>query len=115
MLEMVDSSRNPRRLRSAVPSVLAVTLRRLLAPVVPLVLAASPLLVAPTATASTQALASSSPTTFDRHACTHTSSGSCIRGGQFCPQSKYRTSGWDAKGRRYVCKGSRTHPHWMKP
>ncbi|MFC6044511.1 hypothetical protein ACFP8W_11775 [Nocardioides hankookensis] len=47
--------------------------------------------------------------------CTHTSSGSCIRGGQFCPQSKYGRSGWDAQGRRYVCKGSRSHPHWMRP
>ena len=51
----------------------------------------------------------------DRHACTHTSSGSCIRGGQFCPQSSYGRSGWDAQGRRYVCKGDRTHPHWMVP
>lgn len=49
------------------------------------------------------------------HACTRTSSGTCIRGGQFCPQSKYRQSGWDAAGRRYVCKGDRTHPHWMRP
>ncbi len=50
-----------------------------------------------------------------RHSCTHTSSGSCIRGGQFCPKRSYKKSGWDAKGRRYICKGSRTHPHWMKP
>jgi len=50
-----------------------------------------------------------------RHTCTHTSSGSCIRGGEFCPQSKYRQSGWDARGRRYVCKGDHTHPHWMLP
>lgn len=49
------------------------------------------------------------------HACTHTSSGSCIRGGQFCPQASYGHSGYDAKGRRYVCKGDHTHPHWMKP
>ena len=47
--------------------------------------------------------------------CTTTSSGKCIRGGQFCPQAKYGKSGWDAKGRRYVCKGNRSHPHWMKP
>lgn len=50
-----------------------------------------------------------------RAVCTHTSSGSCIRGGEFCPRSKYGKSGYDAKGRRYVCKGNRTHPHWMKP
>jgi hypothetical protein len=49
------------------------------------------------------------------HPCTRTSSGSCIRGGQFCPQSSYGRSGWDAQGRRYVCKGSRSHPHWMRP
>ncbi|MXG89314.1 hypothetical protein [Nocardioides flavescens] len=49
------------------------------------------------------------------HPCTHTSSGSCIRGGQFCPQASYGKSGWDAKGRHYVCKGDHTHPHWMKP
>jgi hypothetical protein len=48
-------------------------------------------------------------------ACTRTSSGSCIRGGQFCPQASYGRSGWDAQGRRYVCKGNRTHPHWMRP
>jgi len=47
--------------------------------------------------------------------CTRTSSGSCIRGGQFCPQSRYGQSGYDARGRRYVCKGSRSHPHWMIP
>lgn len=49
------------------------------------------------------------------HPCTRTSSGTCIRGGQFCPQSSYGHSGWDAQGRRYVCKGDRTHPHWMRP
>ena len=49
------------------------------------------------------------------HACTRTSTHKCIRGGEFCPASKYHKSGWDAKGRRYVCKGSRSHPHWEKP
>ena len=47
--------------------------------------------------------------------CTKTSSGTCIKGGQFCPQASYNHSGWDAKGRRYVCKGDRSHPHWMRP
>ncbi len=47
--------------------------------------------------------------------CTKTSSGTCIRGGQFCPQASYNRNGWDAMGRRYVCKGDRQHPHWMKP
>ena len=50
-----------------------------------------------------------------QHACTRTSSGKCIKGGEFCPQAKYGKSGWDAQGRRYVCKGNRTHPHWEKP
>jgi hypothetical protein len=49
------------------------------------------------------------------HPCTRTSSGHCIKGGQLCPQSSYGDSGWDARGRRYVCKGNHTHPHWMKP
>jgi hypothetical protein len=50
-----------------------------------------------------------------KHACTTTASGSCIAGGQFCPQAKYGLSGWDASGRRYVCTGDSTHPHWMVP
>jgi hypothetical protein len=48
------------------------------------------------------------------HACTRTSKGTCIKGGQFCPQAKYGKNGWDASGRRYVCKGDHTHPHWLK-
>lgn len=47
--------------------------------------------------------------------CTRTSSGTCIQGGQFCPQAKYGQSGWDAAGRMYICKGDSDHPHWMKP
>ena len=46
--------------------------------------------------------------------CTKTSTGTCIRGGQFCPQAKFNKAGYDAKGRKYVCKGSKSHPHWMK-
>lgn len=46
------------------------------------------------------------------HACTRTSSGSCIRGGQFCPQASYGLTGYDASGNRYVCTGDRSHPHW---
>jgi curli biogenesis system outer membrane secretion channel CsgG len=49
------------------------------------------------------------------HPCTRTSSHTCIRGGQFCPQASYGHSGWDARGRRYVCKGDHQHPHWMIP
>jgi predicted secreted protein len=50
-----------------------------------------------------------------QHACTTTSSGSCIQGGEFCPQASYGQSGWDAAGRRYVCQGDSTHPHWELP
>ena len=49
------------------------------------------------------------------HACTRTSSGSCIQGGEFCKQSAYDQSGYDADGTRYVCKGDSTHPHWEVP
>jgi len=71
-------------------------------------------LVGPVGTATA---APDSGTTHITHsrACTKTSTGKCIRGGQFCPQRKYGRSGWDAKGRRYVCKGNHTHPHWMRP
>jgi hypothetical protein len=46
------------------------------------------------------------------HSCTRTSSGSCIRRGEFCPQSDYGQHGWDAQGHRLTCTGDRTHPHW---
>lgn len=46
--------------------------------------------------------------------CTMTSTHHCIRGGEFCPKSAYGHVGYDASGRRYVCKGNRAHPHWMK-
>ena len=46
------------------------------------------------------------------HGCTTTSSGSCIRGGGFCPQAEYGMTGYDANGTAYVCTGDRTHPHW---
>ena len=49
------------------------------------------------------------------HACTKTSSGTCIRGGQFCPQASFGHAGYDAQGRKYICKGDHTHPHWMLP
>ena len=72
-------------------------------------LAAAPATAAhPTSSTSTHVVAR-------KHACTHTSSGSCIRGGEFCKQSQYGQSGWDAVGRRYVCKGDHTHPHWEIP
>jgi hypothetical protein len=54
-------------------------------------------------------------TTAARTGCTTTASGSCIRGGQFCPKAKYGQSGYDANGTRYVCSGDATHPHWQTP
>jgi hypothetical protein len=62
-----------------------------------------------------RAPAKKKPAAGSQHACTHTSSGSCIQGGQFCPQSKYGQNGWDSRGHRYVCKGDHTHPHWETP
>jgi hypothetical protein len=70
--------------------------------------AAGPAVASPTHASSAVNLAA-------RYSCTLTSSHTCIRGGQFCPQASYGRSGWDAAGRRYVCKGDRRHPHWMKP
>ena len=69
--------------------------------------AASASSAAPAATASHVALA--------HHRCTRTSTHHCIQGGEFCPKADYGHSGWDARGRRYVCKGNHQHPHWMKP
>lgn len=46
------------------------------------------------------------------HACTQTSTGSCIRGGEFCSQSMYGHTGYDANGRSWICTGDHTHPHW---
>lgn len=46
------------------------------------------------------------------HSCTRTSTGSCIRGGEFCPQASYGHTGYDAGGRAWTCTGDRTHPHW---
>jgi hypothetical protein len=45
------------------------------------------------------------------HACTTTSSGSCIRGGEFCPDSKDGQYGYDAVGRQYFCSDK----HWRVP
>lgn len=73
-------------------------------------------LVGPVGTATaTPSTASDAASITHARGCTKTSSGTCIRGGQFCPRSKYGKSGWDARGRRYVCKGDRSHPHWMRP
>ena len=79
-------------------------------------LAATALVGAGLVAAPTTAQAAHPASYGDRvHPCTRTSSGTCIQGGQFCPQASYGHSGWDAHGRRYVCKGDHTHPHWMLP
>jgi hypothetical protein len=44
--------------------------------------------------------------------CTTTSSGSCIRGGQFCSQASYGQTGYDANGTALKCTGDASHPHW---
>jgi hypothetical protein len=59
--------------------------------------------------------AAAAPAPHARHACTKTSTGHCIAGGQFCPQASYGHAGYDARGRRYICKGDHVHPHWMLP
>jgi hypothetical protein len=46
------------------------------------------------------------------HSCTRTSTGSCIRGGEFCKQSMYGQTGYDGSGRAWRCTGDHTHPHW---
>ena len=46
------------------------------------------------------------------HACRKTSSGSCIRAGEFCPKADYGKKGYDAAGDVLVCKGDSTHPRW---
>ncbi|MCW2785546.1 MAG: hypothetical protein JWP74_2063 [Marmoricola sp.] len=72
-------------------------------------------LVGPGAAASFADGAHQAAPAHSMRACTKTSSGKCIRGGEFCPKAKYNKNGYDSKGRRYVCKGSRSHPHWEKP
>ena len=47
-----------------------------------------------------------------QHSCTTTSSGSCIRGGEFCPEADYGQTGYDADGTAYTCTGDATHPRW---
>jgi hypothetical protein len=63
----------------------------------------------PTATPKKAQATTAAPAT---HACTKTSSGSCIQGGEFCRQALYGQSGWNASGTRYTCTGDHTHPHW---
>lgn len=67
--------------------------------------ASPPASATPTATATT-------PTAPATHACTRTSSGSCIRGGEFCPTADYGQTGYDANGDPLTCEGDTTHPRW---
>lgn len=78
------------------------------------VAAAAALITAGLTTGPAVARASVAPS-HHHHACTRTSSGSCIRGGEFCRQADYGHKGYDAQGRKYICKGDRTHPHWELP
>ena len=45
-------------------------------------------------------------------ACTTTSSGRCIKRGQFCPGDSYGESGTDAGGDTLRCSGESDHPRW---
>jgi hypothetical protein len=45
------------------------------------------------------------------HGCTRTSSGTCIQGGEFCPAADNGKYGWDANGRKYICRDG----HWEVP
>lgn len=70
----------------------------------------TPAPTSPTATpAPTEPTPSGTPTT---QSCTRTSTGSCIRGGAYCPQASYGQTGYDAYGNRYVCTGDASHPRW---
>ena len=64
---------------------------------------------------SSDSAAAAVATSYARHACTRTSTGHCISGGEFCPQASYGHAGYDAHGRKYICKGNHVHPHWMLP
>jgi len=52
-----------------------------------------------------------------KQVCTTTSSGTCIRGGEFCPTADDGTTGTDADGRTYVCedKTGSGRDHWETP
>jgi hypothetical protein len=46
--------------------------------------------------------------------CTKTAFGECIKGGDRCAKARYGMRGLDAAGKRWICKGSRTNPYWMR-
>lgn len=55
--------------------------------------------------------AAAAPVIAMHHACTRTSTGHCIRGGEFCPHASAGKYGWDGKGRKYICRDG----HWEIP
>lgn len=64
------------------------------------------------AAASRVAASSETPTA----GCTTTSTGHCIRGCEFCPESSQGETGTDAAGRAYVCRDpGYGRPHWETP
>ena len=48
------------------------------------------------------------------HGCTRTSSGKCIKAGQFCPAADYGHIGHDTNGNKLICTGRRSRPRWAK-
>jgi hypothetical protein len=68
--------------------------------------------VEPTHPPTHQRTEPAAPPPVQHHGCTTTSSGSCIHGGEFCPQDSYGRTGYDAYGNALTCTGDRTHPHW---
>jgi Protein of unknown function (DUF1524) len=54
---------------------------------------------------------SSAPPSGGSHKCTRTSTGNCIKGGEFCPAADNGQTGYDANGQPWVCK----HGHWESP
>jgi Protein of unknown function (DUF1524) len=55
--------------------------------------------------------ASTPPSSGSGHSCTRTSTGKCIKSGEFCPTADRGKTGYDADGRRLICTGS-GEPHW---
>lgn len=68
--------------------------------------------VSPVVTVRVTAPVKHTTTTSTGHSCTRTSTGGCIRGGEFCAQAMYGHTGYDASGRSWECTGDSTHPHW---
>ena len=65
--------------------------------------------------APTNAADAARATVAAKHACTKKPNGACITRGQVCPRAKKGHVGWDNRGRKNICRGAGTHPHWRKP